>query len=66
MTRTRTLAFDGGFPVYALRPARRAKSGSYWSYVRTTRDPKVPVVMLEDSGAVIGLLFAFVGITLTR
>lgn len=62
---TLALLLDGGSLVVALRQARREKKGSYWQYVRRTRNPEVPVVMLEDTGAVLGLLFAFAGITLT-
>lgn len=62
---TLALLLDGASLVVALRQAKGEKKGSYWQYVRRTRNPEVPVVMLEDSGAVLGLLFAFAGITLT-
>jgi divalent metal cation (Fe/Co/Zn/Cd) transporter len=34
--------------------------------VRTTKNPELPVVLLEDTGALIGLVFALVGITLAE
>ncbi|HEX9177509.1 MAG TPA: cation diffusion facilitator family transporter [Mycobacterium sp.] len=40
-------------------------SGSWWRFIRTSRNPELPVVLLEDLGALIGLLFAFIGVGLT-
>ena len=37
---------------------------SWWRFIRTTKSPELPVVLLEDVGALIGLGFALVGITL--
>ena len=39
-------------------------SKSLFRYVREARQPELPVVLLEDAGALIGLVFALVGITL--
>lgn len=38
---------------------------SYWRFVRTAKQPELPVVLLEDVGAMIGLFFALIGIGLT-
>jgi cation diffusion facilitator family transporter len=38
----------------------------YWSFIRRTKSPDLPVVLLEDSAALIGLAFALVGITLAE
>ncbi len=40
-------------------------SGSWWHFIRTSRSPELPVVLLEDSGALIGLLFAAFGVSMT-
>ncbi len=40
-------------------------SGSWWRFIRTSRNPELPVVLLEDTGALIGLVFALIGIGLT-
>ena len=40
-------------------------SGSWWRFIRTSRTPELPVVLLEDLGALVGLLFAFIGVGLT-
>ncbi len=38
---------------------------SWWHFIRTTRNPELPVVLLEDLGAVIGLIFALLGVSLS-
>ena len=35
---------------------------SWWSYVRNSRSPEIPVVLLEDLGALIGLILALSGV----
>jgi cation diffusion facilitator family transporter len=40
-------------------------SGSWWHFIRNSRNPELPVVLLEDTGALIGLLFALIGVGLT-
>ncbi|HEX6676464.1 MAG TPA: cation diffusion facilitator family transporter [Actinomycetes bacterium] len=37
---------------------------SWWTFIRRTKNPELPVVLLEDFGALIGLTFALVGIGL--
>jgi cation diffusion facilitator family transporter len=49
----------------ARREARPMLHGqSMLSFVRRTKSPELPVVLLEDSGALLGLLFALVGVLL--
>jgi cation diffusion facilitator family transporter len=38
---------------------------SWWGFIRTAKSPELPVVLLEDFGALIGLVFALIGISLT-
>ena len=40
-------------------------SGSWWRFIRNSRNPELPVVLLEDTGALIGLIFALTGVGLT-
>jgi cation diffusion facilitator family transporter len=48
--------------VHEAQPERR---GVPWlRFIRTTRSPELPVVLAEDFGALTGLFFAAVGITL--
>jgi cation diffusion facilitator family transporter len=38
---------------------------SWWRFIRTTRNPELPVVLLEDAGALVGLAIALAAICLT-
>ncbi len=40
-------------------------NGTWWEFIRRSRNPELPVVLLEDSGALLGLLFALGGVGLT-
>ena len=54
---------------YSLRTAVkeanhvRPKDKSWWWYIRNAKSPELPVVLLEDCGAEIGLVFALAGLT---
>ncbi|MGB5760333.1 MAG: cation diffusion facilitator family transporter [Acidimicrobiales bacterium] len=39
---------------------------TWWQFIRRSRVPELPVVLLEDLGAQIGLVFAFVAVVLGR
>ena len=45
------------------RPLKGA--GSWWHFIRTSRNPELPVVLLEDTGALIGLALALGGVGLS-
>ncbi|MFF2088788.1 cation diffusion facilitator family transporter [Nocardia sp. NPDC058176] len=50
----------------AARESRPLKGdASWWRFIRNSRSPELPVVLLEDTGALIGLMFAFTAIGLT-
>ncbi|MGD2100645.1 MAG: cation diffusion facilitator family transporter [Acidimicrobiia bacterium] len=50
----------------AVVTARQVKgSRSWWRFVRSSRTPELPVVLLEDAGALIGLVLALGGVGLT-
>lgn len=50
----------------ALSESRPLKGdGSWWRFVRTSRNPELPVVLLEDAAALVGLAMALVGVGLT-
>jgi cation diffusion facilitator family transporter len=58
------------FEAFALRTAVRhatpERGRRSWSrYIRESRSPELPVLLLEDSGALLGLVFALVGVLLT-
>jgi cation diffusion facilitator family transporter len=51
----------------AIRESRRSKgSQSWWSFIRHSKSPELPVVLLEDIGAMAGLVFALMGVGLAE
>ncbi|MFL6139046.1 MAG: cation diffusion facilitator family transporter [Frankiaceae bacterium] len=50
----------------AFREAQPLRGdASWWHFIRRTKSPELPVVLLEDSGALIGLVLALCGVLLT-
>ena len=50
----------------AVRESRAAKGGRGWvQFVRRSKSPELPVVLLEDAAALIGLVLALLGVGLT-
>jgi cation diffusion facilitator family transporter len=50
----------------AVRESRPLKRGdSWWQFIKQSKSPELPVVLLEDTGALVGLLLAFAGIGLS-
>jgi len=53
---------------YSLRTAVREanevkpKAMGWWRFIRATKSPELPVVLLEDTGALLGLVFALIGL----
>jgi len=51
----------------AVKEANHVRHGrSWWNFIRTSKAPELPVVLLEDVGAEIGLLFALGGLTMAE
>ena len=51
--------------ITAIGESRKIKgSVSWWGFIRQSRTPELPVVLLEDAGALLGLVFALFGVTL--
>lgn len=49
----------------AITEARKVKGDrTWWRYIRTSRTPELPVVLLEDAGALFGLILALLGVSL--
>ncbi|HEU0288461.1 MAG TPA: cation diffusion facilitator family transporter [Nocardioidaceae bacterium] len=49
----------------AIRESNKVRAGANWlRFVRGAKAPELPVVLLEDLAALLGLFFAFVGISL--
>jgi divalent metal cation (Fe/Co/Zn/Cd) transporter len=56
--------------AYALRTAviesNRVRGDRSWTeFVRTAKAPELPVILLEDCGALLGLMFALCGVSMT-
>ncbi len=50
----------------ALRESRPLEGGGgWWLFIRNSRSPELPVVLLEDTAALIGLVLALAGVGLT-
>jgi cation diffusion facilitator family transporter len=50
----------------AIREANRERGGRSWrSFVHATKSPELPVVLMEDFAALLGLTFAFSGVLLS-
>lgn len=50
----------------AIHEADKIRGGaSYWQFIRQAKTPELPVVLLEDAGALIGLLLALLGVSLS-
>lgn len=49
--------------VRESRPLKRRDS--WWQFIKQSKSPELPVVLLEDTGALVGLLLAFAGIGLS-
>jgi cation diffusion facilitator family transporter len=47
----------------AMRESRPVKgSQTWWRFIRTSKTPELPIVVLEDFGALVGLALAMVGV----
>ena len=59
------IVFEGLSLRTAVQEARKSKTQrSWWIYIRRTKNPELPVILLEDIGALLGLMLALVGVTL--
>jgi cation diffusion facilitator family transporter len=51
----------------AFREANKVRHGrSWWQFIRRAKAPELPVVLLEDLGALVGLFFALAGVGMAR
>jgi cation diffusion facilitator family transporter len=60
------MALEGYALRTAVREANRARGARGWfQFVRDARAPELPVILLEDSAALVGLTIALLGVGLT-
>jgi cation diffusion facilitator family transporter len=48
----------------AVREINRVRTSGWWGFIRRSKNPELPVVLLEDLGALVGLVFALGGVGL--
>ena len=64
------LVFAIALETWSLRTAVvetnrvKRKDESYWQFIKRSKVPELPVVLLEDIGAMVGLVLALVGVVL--
>ncbi|GAB2725994.1 cation diffusion facilitator family transporter [Nocardia thraciensis] len=52
--------------ITAMRESAPLRAGaSWWRFIRNSRNPELPVVLLEDTGALVGLVLALAAVLLT-
>jgi len=57
--------FEGAALFFALKNFKKQKgNNSYWKAIKLSKDPGSFAVILEDAGALLGLLVAFAGLFL--
>ncbi|SHK57925.1 cation diffusion facilitator family transporter [Pseudonocardia thermophila] len=60
------IALEGYSFRTAIAESRSLKGdGTWWQFIRQSKVPELPVVLLEDFGALIGLVLALLGVGLT-
>jgi cation diffusion facilitator family transporter len=60
------IALEGySFRTAAVESNRTRGERSWVEYVRTAKSPELPVVLLEDTAALLGLVFALFGVSMT-
>jgi len=61
-----SLTLEGFSLRTAIRESRPSKGQQSWaSFIRRAKAPELPVVLLEDAAALLGLSFAMIGVVLT-
>lgn len=59
------IVFEGLSFRTAVRAANKTRGARSWfRFVKSSKSPELPVILLEDLGALIGLTLAFVGVSL--
>lgn len=60
------IVLEGAALRTAVRESNRSRGRSSWvQFVRRSKSPELPVILLEDTGALVGLVFALAGVGLT-
>ncbi len=61
------LIAEGRSLSVAVRESRPAKGRQSWArFIKTAKSPELPVILLEDLAALLGLVFALLGVSLAK
>jgi cation diffusion facilitator family transporter len=61
-----SIALEGYSFLTAIKESNRTRGRNTWAqFIRTAKAPELPVVLLEDSAALAGLVFALFGVGMT-
>lgn len=61
------VVLEAGSLLTAIRESRPLLAGrGWWRFVNDSKSPELPVVLFEDTGAMLGLLLALVGVVMTH
>ncbi len=52
------------FRIAIIESSKVKGDRTWWQFIRTSRSPELPVVLLEDAGAEIGMVLALIGVSL--
>ncbi len=59
------IALEGwSFRTAVIEAGKLRGRSSWWTFIRRSKTPELPVVLLEDLGALLGLVFALIGVSL--
>lgn len=60
---TAGLIFESSAMRMAIKESNKMRGGKSWvQFIRRAKAPELPVILLEDSGALLGLVFALTGV----
>ena len=60
------MAMEGTAMRTAIKESNKIRARMNWvQFIRRAKSPELPVILLEDSGALLGLTFALIGVGLT-
>lgn len=61
------VVFESYALTKAVKQANKVRAGqSWWQFIRRSKNPEIAVVLLEDTGAEVGLVFALFGIAMAK
>lgn len=59
--------FEGISFTAAIKAAKSQRGvGGWWAYIKNSKAPEIPLLLLEDLGALLGIVIALLGLILTK